>query len=39
MAPVICYVFDYYELIDSPCLSLTAPVMCYVFYVIITNFF
>ena len=27
------------ELIDSPCPSLTAPVLCYVFYVIITILF
>ena len=27
------------ELIDSPCPSLTAPVLCYVFYVIILLFF
>ena len=26
------------ELIDSPCPSLTAPVLCYIFYVISDNF-
>ena len=29
---------DYFKLIDSPSPSLTAPVLCYVFYVIITIF-
>ena len=30
---------DYFKLIDSPSPSLTAPVLCYVFYVIITILF